>query len=192
MSFTRHTCPRERWAIRWALVRPQSAQPSLGSMLEHLITRERDPSPSAVSPVPPPPAPGDCHVLSLSTDLPVLGLPHNGITQHLALVTSFSHSARCFRGSFVAYHVSVFHPLLLQNTIPLYGSILFCLSIHRLIDISDYEEHCCEHSWTVSVHTHVSNSLAHKPRSGSARSCGNSVAGCLRNYQTFSQGNCTT
>ena len=36
---------------------------------------------------------------------------------------------QCFRGSSMLYHVSVLHSFLQLNTIPLYGYIMFCLSI---------------------------------------------------------------
>ena len=56
------------------------------------------------------------------------------------MMAGFFHSAWCFQGSSMLYHVSVLHSFSWLNNIPLYGYTTFCLCIHLLMDI-----------WVVSI-----------------------------------------
>lgn len=61
--------------------------------------------------------------------------PLRGITQYVRVVTGFFHAARGLCGSSTLGHLSVLRSFLLPNKIPLYGSIAFHYSIHRLTDL---------------------------------------------------------
>lgn len=51
------------------------------------------------------------------------------------LLSDFFHSAKLFWDSSLPFCVSVAHPFLLPNSIPLQGYTIICLSIHLLMDI---------------------------------------------------------
>ena len=57
-------------------------------------------------------------------------------------LSDFFQLVKCFQDLFILQHVSVIHSLLWLNNISLYGYMIFCLSMHQLIDIELFPPKC--------------------------------------------------